>query len=72
MELNVPELNITLTVGDTVKLGRFDLETWIVQNGWYSWGGNRPTNGWYLVNTLSKEVKPLYYTDLEDIYLIEG
>ena len=72
MQLIVPELDITLTVDDTVRLGRFDLSTWTVKYGWYVWGGNRPVCGWYLVNTLTQEIKPLQYTDLEDIYIIES
>lgn len=72
MELIVPEFDITLTVGDNVKLGRFDTDMWTVKYGWYSWGGNRPVCGWYLVGTISQVVKPLQYTDLEDIYIIES
>ena len=72
MELIVPEFDITLTVNDTVKLGRFDSTSWIVNYGWYAWGGNRPVCGWYLTNTISKEIKPLQYPDLEDIYIIES
>lgn len=72
MELIVPEFDITLTVGDNVRLGRFDTDTWTVKYGWYSWGGNRPVCGWYLVGTISQVVKPLQYTDLEDIYIIES
>ena len=72
MELIVPEFDITLTVNDTVKLGRFDSTSWIVNYGWYAWGGNRPVCGWYLTNTISREIKPLQYTDLEDIYIIES
>lgn len=71
MTLNVPEFDIILQEGDTVKLGRFQAETWLVHYGWYAWGGNRPVCGWYLSNTLTQEVKPLQYTDLEDIYVIE-
>ena len=72
MELNVPEFEITLEVGDYVRLGRFNAETWSVHYGWYAWGGNRPVCGWYLTNILTQAVKPLQYTDLEDIYIIES
>ena len=72
MELIIPEFDITLTVNDTVKLGRFDSTSWVVNYGWYAWGGNRPVCGWYLTNTISREIKPLQYTDLEDIYIIES
>ena len=72
MQLNVPEFEIVLTEGDTVRLGRFDTGTWLVHYGWYAWGGNRPVCGWFLSNTLTQGVKPLQYTDLEDIYIIES
>lgn len=72
MELIIPEYDITITPGTILKIGRFDRESWVVGYGWYSWGGNRPVCGWYLTNAMSKEVKPLYYTDLEDTYLVEN
>jgi hypothetical protein len=71
MELVIPEYNITVVPGSVIKIGRFNRELWVVGYGWYSWGGNRPVCGWYLTNELSKEVKPLYYTDLEDTYMVE-
>lgn len=71
MELVIPEYNITVVPGSVIKIGRFNRESWVVGYGWYSWGGNRPVCGWYLTNELSKEVKPLYYTDLEDTYMAE-
>lgn len=71
MELNIPEYDITVVPGNVIRIGRFEHETWIVGYGWYSWGGNRPVCGWYLTNTLTKSVKPLYYTDLEDTYVVE-
>lgn len=71
MELAIPEYNITVVPGSVIKIGRFNRESWVVGYGWYSWGGNRPVCGWYLTNELSKEVKPLYYTDLEDTYMVE-
>jgi hypothetical protein len=70
--LEIPEFNITLTPGCRVKLGRFDIITWILSYGWYSWGGNREVCGWYLTNIKDvSDLKPLYRTDLDDIYLIE-
>ena len=70
--LYVPEFNIKLVPGCRVRLGRFDLCTWVVQHGWYSWGGNRPFCGWYLQNVdHPEEVKPLQEPDLNDIYLVE-
>jgi hypothetical protein len=71
MELVIPEYNITVVPGSVIKIGRFNRESWVVGYGWYSWGGNRPVCGWYLTNELSKEIKPLYYTDLEDTYMVE-
>ena len=37
MQLNVPEFDIVLEEGDTVRLGRFETETWIVYYGWNAW-----------------------------------
>lgn len=71
MQLIVPELDLTLTVGDIVRIGRFDMDTWKVQYGWYAWGGNRRVCGWYLRNNLTQAIKPLQYEDVEDIYIIE-
>lgn len=71
--IEIPEFNITLTPGCRVKLGRFATEIWEVNFGWYTWGGNRPVCGWYLINTMFiKDIKPLQKTDLDDIYLIEN
>lgn len=70
--LEIPEFNITLTPGCRVKLGRFDVITWILSYGWYTWGGNREVCGWYLTNIDNvMDLKPLQKTDLDDIYLIE-
>lgn len=69
--LEIPEFHIRLTQGCKVKLGRFDVITWIVSHGWYSWGGNRPVCGWYLTNLDNPaEIKPLQKPDLDDIYVI--
>lgn len=69
--MQIPECDYQIKVGNIVKLGRFDSERWKVGYGWYSWGGNRPVCGWYLTNVISQIVKPLQFTDLEDIYVIE-
>ena len=70
--IEIPEFNITLTPGCRVKLGRFDVTTWILSYGWYAWGGNREVCGWYLTNINDvRDLKPLQKTDLDDIYLIE-
>lgn len=69
--IEIPEFNITLSPGCRVKLGRFDVETWLLSYGWYAWGGNREVCGWYLTNVNnSHDLKPLQKTDLDDIYLI--
>jgi len=69
-QLEVPGTNIYLTPGCTVKLGRFETATWLVQFGWYSFGGNRPVCGWYLTKDNGLTVKPLQLPDLDDIYMI--
>ena len=71
-QLRVPDTDICLTAGCQVKLGRFDDTTWVLQYGWFTWGGNRPFCGWYLTNLNNPtEVKPLQRPDLYDIYLIK-
>lgn len=69
--LDVPNTNICLHPGNKVKLGRFETDAWIVNYGWYSFGGNRPVCGWYLIRVCDNTVKPLQLTDLDDIYMIE-
>lgn len=71
-ELEIPEQNLILHPGDRVRLERFSLDVWVVSFGWYSWGGNRPVCGWYLVNPVDPSiVKPLQLSDLTDIYVVE-
>lgn len=73
MALATPNSSCVIYPGNKVKLGRFSSETWLVQFGWYSWGGNRPVCGWYLTRIEPpNEVKPLQLTDLDDIYLVEN
>ena len=69
--IEIPGTCFRITPGCTVKLGRFELSTWTVNHGWYSFGGNRNFCGWYLSDDLSGTIKPLQDTDLDDIYLIE-
>lgn len=70
--LRVPDTELKLTPGCKVKLGRFDTVVWRLEYGWFTWGGNRPFCGWYLVEVENpKSLKPLQKTDLCDIYLIE-
>lgn len=72
VHLQVPNSCMILYPGDRVKLGRFEYEKWTVEFGWYTWGGNRPVCGWYLIKDSDPGcVKPLQYTDLDDIYFIE-
>ena len=72
LHLDIPHSDKCVTPECKVKLGRFKSEYWIVQFGWYTWGGNRPVCGWYLVkDSDSTIVKPLQSTDLIDIYIIE-
>lgn len=69
--LNIPNTSEYIYAGNKVKLGRFSKDTWIVSFGWYTWGGNRPVCGWYLVNlTDNSTLKPLQMTDLYDIIII--
>lgn len=70
--LQLPECGFSIKPCDIVRLGRFDHEVWRVGYGWYAWGGNRPTCGWFLTGVTTQNVKPLQLTDLDDIYLIEN
>ena len=69
--LNVPNTSMVIESGNHVKLNRFATQEWIVQYGWFSFGGNRPFCGWYLITPDGEHVKPLQLTDLDDIYIIE-
>lgn len=70
--LQIPDKNLFLTPGCKVKLGRFSTERWVVGYGWYTWGGNRPVCGWFVVDASNSEVvKPLQLPDMYDIYIIE-
>ena len=71
-ELPVPNLQISLHPGDIVKLQRFSSELWVVNYGWFSFGGNKPMNGWYLVSkTHNTRIKPINLSDLDDIYQVD-
>lgn len=73
LSLEIPELELVLVPGCKVRLGRFETTIWTVSYGWYSWGGNRPQCGWFLVDSLQPRiVKPLQLPDLDDIYLVEN
>lgn len=68
--LNIPNSQEVIRPGDTVKLGRFNSDSWLVCFGWYEFGGNRPVCGWYLTKDGNSVTKPLQLPDLDDIYLI--
>ncbi|MCM1226110.1 MAG: hypothetical protein NC320_01635 [Clostridium sp.] len=70
--LSSPDTDICLKPGNHVKLGRFEHDRWLVSYGWYTWGGNRPVCGWYLVRCGDDIIKPLQLPDLDDIYIIEN
>ena len=69
-EIYIPERGLYISPGCKVKLNRFGFETWTVQYGWFSFGGNRPICGWYLVSESTEEIRPLQKPDLTDIYMI--
>ena len=70
MTLEVPNAQTTISPGYKVQLGRFDAQVWIVRFGWYNFGGNRSVCGWYLESESSKDIKPIFKIDLDDIYII--
>lgn len=69
--VELPNNSGRLTIGSKVRLGRFSQDVWVVNYGWYAWGNNRRTLGWYFFNA-SNQIKPLQETDLHDIYCIES
>lgn len=71
ISIEVPGTCLKLHPGDRVKLGRFSNKTWLLNCGWFSFNDNRPFWGMYLTQLDTGDVKPLLYTDLEDIYAIE-
>lgn len=72
MRLQVPDLDITLVPNCRIRLSRFDSTVWVVSYGWYSWGGNRPQCGWFLIDESNPcTVKPLQLPDLDDVYFVE-
>ena len=70
-QIQIPNSDIFLHTGDKVKLGRFETKVWVVNFGWFSYGGNRPFCGWFLVAEDGSDTKPLQLPDLDDIYVIE-
>ena len=69
--LECPEQNMAILAGSIVRLGRFSNIEWMVAYGWYTWGGNRPVCGWYLMQCdAPSNIKPLQAIDLDDIYVI--
>ena len=71
MYLKLPNSNVCICPGNRVRLGRFHSVPWVVKFGWYTWGGNRPVCGWYLLQEESDNIKPLQLPDLDDRYLVE-
>lgn len=67
MQLQLPD-GLYIYPGDVIRIGRFKHREWAVAFGWYSWGGNRSTCGWYL--TSDDLTKPIYQTDLDDVYIV--
>lgn len=70
-EWQIPGCELCLTPGTHVRLGRFRPDSWRVGYGWYACDGNRPICGWYLTNDLTKQIKSLQWSDLDDIYVVE-
>jgi len=72
MELTDPNTTKQYYIGSLIKLSRFSTITWILNYGWFSYGGNRPICGWYLTNVDNLEqIKPFQLNDFDDIYLVE-
>lgn len=72
LHVEIPETGQILCPGTRIKLHRFETTVWLVQYGWYSYGGNREMLGWFLVNINDPaNIKPLFRTDLYDCYAID-
>lgn len=73
LQLDIPVSPYVIKPGDRIRIERFDVVIWEVMYGWYSWANNRPVCGWYLKNCANAlEIKPLFATDLHDIYMVES
>lgn len=70
-ELRSPFSPLSLRPGNRVKLHRFESEEWTVHYGWFTFGGNRPMCGWFLIKDAGMTVKPLQLNDLDDIYIVK-
>lgn len=72
LQIAIPHTNEFIRPGYRIRIGRFSNVQWLVLHDWYTWGGNRPVCGWYLVNVQDpNQIKPLQLTDLDDCYLVE-
>lgn len=73
MYLEIPNSTCQIPENSVVRLNRFNSEEWRLLHGWYTWGGNRPVCGWYVVSlTDPNRVKPIQLPDLYDIYMISS
>lgn len=73
LQLDIPVSPYVVRPGARIRLERFDTVVWEVAYGWYSWANNRAVCGWYLKNCANfQEIKPLFATDLPDIYMVEA
>lgn len=73
MYLEIPNSTFQIPENSVVRLSRFNSEEWRLLHGWYTWGGNRPVCGWYVVSlTDPNRVKPIQLLDLYDIYMISS
>lgn len=73
MYLEIPNSTCQIPENSVVRLSRFNSEEWRLLHGWYTWGGNRPFCGWYVVSlTDPNRVKPIQLPDLYDIYMISS
>lgn len=70
--LKDPNSNRAIYPGDIVTLKRFSMIDWQVNYGWFSYEGNRPIYGWYLVNLKDlSQIEIFLLSDFDDIYVNE-
>lgn len=78
MAIQLPQADITLHCGDLIYLGEYGNIPWVLEYGWYEYGGNRETCGWYIVpqclpdsmtsHVTFPKLRPLFKSDLCDIF----
>ena len=71
--LSLPDHKTCVYPGNVIVFHRFDTQRWVVDYGWFAFGGNRKICGWYCYQQQDKtKVKPIEDIDLYDIYIVQS